>query len=159
MYSILLADAIRPAWANFGARSNICEYRTRSSTWSKINSRTSHRVVAEVAVSREVIMEEEATEEGAGLEELADEAEAEAEIVDWVDPHPRDHDEELYGFEKGLIPSLLHATSLFSEINILRHLNIFRLGTTHFSGPGPLYKRLPQPESASLYAGLRTTMR
>ena len=109
-------------------------------------------------MSREVITEEEATEEGAGQEELVEEAEAEAESVDWVKPHPRDHDQDLHGFEKGSNASLLHATSFFSEINILRHLNIFRLGTTHFSGSGPLYKRLSQPASANLYAALRATI-
>ena len=66
---------------NFGARSNTCEYRTRSSIWSRTSSRTSHRVVAEVAVFREAIMEEEETEEGVGQEALVGEAEAEVEGV------------------------------------------------------------------------------
>ena len=67
--------------ANFGARSNTCEYQTRSSIWSRTNSRTSHRVVAEVAVFREAIMEEEEIEEGVGQEALVGEAEAEVESV------------------------------------------------------------------------------
>lgn len=68
--------------ADFDDRSNTCEYRTRSSTWLRINSRTSHRVVVEVAVFREVIMEEEEIEEGVGQEELVEEEEAEADTVD-----------------------------------------------------------------------------
>lgn len=51
----------------------------RSSTWLRINSRVSHRVVAGVALCREAITEEEETEEGVGQEELAVEEGAEDE--------------------------------------------------------------------------------
>lgn len=71
-------------YANFDARSNTCEYRMRSSIWSRTNSRTSHRVVAEVAAFREVIMEEEEIEEGVGQEALVGEAEAEVESVNYA---------------------------------------------------------------------------
>ena len=99
MYKILLADAIGPTWADMGTRSNTCEYRTRLSISLKINSRTSHRVVVEVVVFREAIMEEEETEEGAGQEELVAEAEAEAESVDRTNHRPRDHDQDLQGYK------------------------------------------------------------
>lgn len=79
MYSIPLAGLTWRISTNIGGRSNTCEYQTRSSTWSRINSRTSHRVVAEVVVFREAIMEEEEIEEGAGQEELVAEVEVEAE--------------------------------------------------------------------------------
>ena len=67
MYSIhLFDDRKQKLWAYFGLRSNTCAYRTRSLIWSRINSRTSHQIVAGVAVSREAITEEEETEEGVG---------------------------------------------------------------------------------------------
>lgn len=66
-------------WADFGGRSNIYEYRTKSLTWLRSNSRINHRVVAEVAVSREAIMEEGETEAGVGHEELVEEEEVEVE--------------------------------------------------------------------------------
>ena len=67
--------------ANFDARSNTCEYRTRSSIWSRTNSKTSHRVVVEVVEFSEAIMEEEEIEEGEAQEALVGEAEAEVERV------------------------------------------------------------------------------
>ncbi len=68
-------------WADFRGRLSTCEYRTRLSIWSKTSSKISHRAVAEVAASREVIMEEEGIEEGVGQEELVEEGEAEVESV------------------------------------------------------------------------------
>ena len=82
MYTMFRGGLTWRISAKFGGRSNTCEYRTRSSTWSRINSRTSHRVVVEVAVFREAIMEEEEIEEGAGQEELVEEEEAEADPMD-----------------------------------------------------------------------------
>lgn len=87
--------------AKFDGRSNTCEYRTRSSIWSRINSRTSHRVVVEVAVFREATMEEEEIEEGVVQEELVEEEEAEADTTDFA-PYQingqstRDQDQKLH---------------------------------------------------------------
>ena len=82
--------------AKIRGRSNTCECLTKFSTWSRINSRTSHRAVVEVAVSKGAIMEEEETEEGVGQEEREDEAEAEVESVHCAPtqifaPSNRDH--------------------------------------------------------------------
>ena len=82
MYTVSRVGLTSRTSANFDGRSNTCEYRTRSSTWSRINSRTSHRVVVEVAVFREASMEEEEIEEGVGQEELVEEEEAEADTMD-----------------------------------------------------------------------------
>ena len=82
MYTTPLITVNQTMWADFGGRSNICEYRTRLSSSSKTNSKISHQAVAEVAVFREAIMEEEETEEEVGQEELVEEAEAEVEGLD-----------------------------------------------------------------------------
>ena len=86
MYTIhSVVDAEQwPVWANVGVRSNTYAYQMRLSIWSKINSKTSHRLVAEVAVSREAIMEEEETEEGVGQEALVGEEGAEVERVKYA---------------------------------------------------------------------------